>query len=167
MSMGCMDSLEPKWNSPAEQRACGFLLQATCSCLLPRGGSSRPHGCRCRDNFQPEQQTASWSRSLHKGPNAPGHLVRALNTAQKGTGGIIPQAASWSCSATNQRRTLAPAAPQHPEQHGWAVPCSEQLQASSAQQMNYHQSKCYLTRFILCVFLLHSHHTKHSKKNIA
>lgn len=65
-----------------------------------------------------------------------------------------------------QGQTLAPAARRLPEQHAWAVLRSEQLQASSTQQMNYHQSKCYLTRFILCVFLLHSHHTKHSKKNI-
>lgn len=42
--------------------------------------------------------------------------------------------------------------PSCPPASCWTVPCSEQLQASSTQQMNHHQSKCYLTRFILAVF---------------
>lgn len=165
--MGCVDSLEPKRNwarlsrglvaplyEPRVFASCPTLAQADrtvfpAELAFSRIGRQRADPARCPRARMP-----------------PGCLARALNLAQKGTGGVTPWAASWSCSATNQRRTLAPAAPRRPEQRGWAVPCSEQLQASSAQQMNYHQSKCYLTRFILCVFLLHSHHTKHSKKNI-
>lgn len=137
-----------------------------CSCLLPHVSSSRLHGFPCRANFQPDGQTMSWSHSLNKGTDAPWRLARALNLVQKGIVGLFLEQQHHLTALQTRGEPLPWLHPSILSSTAGQCRAQNELRASSTQQVNDHQSKCYLTRFILRVFLLHSHHTKHNKKNI-
>lgn len=111
--------------SPAEQRARGSSLWATRSCLLA--------SCLLKHSawFSLQSQLSAGSANSElKGMDAPGGQARALDLAQKGTGRIIP----WAVPQTTGEPQLPPAP-------CWTELCSEQLQASSTQQMSHHQSQ--------------------------
>lgn len=79
----------------------------------------------------------AWARSLHKGMDALGAWQELLTWHRKALAGL-------SLEQCHKPQV-------NPDPTAWTELCSEQLQASSTQQMNQNRSQHYLTRFILTV----------------